>query len=285
MHYALQKQLSEKMANLLSSAFNEVIMRLFSTFFILLCSYQLSYACFCLGPAFTEYLDELCGEEKTLIFRGSYIQSDSMMYGYEAMQFKVEELYYGQIITMDSPLFQSDSHPSTDSTVWILSGSEASCHRWIAEKDAIFALTYTGGFSINGGTFGYIPTICENDYFPISESGTITGRILEQNVNTSLSLQAFDALLQMNCLTPIIDLQGEAHSINPVIYPQPASTQIFIRTEAPLDNWKIALVNTSGKVLNNIKDPVVDVSVLIPGVYFLRFTMGGQVVIRKFIKV
>jgi len=259
-------------------------MRLFSTFFILIFSYQLSYACSCLGQVFTDYLGYLCSEEKTLIFRGSYMEKDSMMNGYKALQFKVEELYYGEIVTVDSPFFESDSHPSTDSTVWVLAGSEASCHRWIAEKDAIFALTYTGGFSITGGTFGYIPTICQNDYFPISEADSITGIFFQQHINTSLSLQEFEDLLEMNCLNPVDD-EDEEHSINPLVYPQPASTQIFIQTVTPLNDWEIVLINTEGKVIKEVNNPLIDVSALIPGVYFLRFTKRGKVVVRKFTKV
>ncbi len=260
-------------------------MRLLNTFFILIFSSQIIHACSCIGPVFSSYLGQICGEEKTLIFKGSYIQKEALANGFNAMQFKVESLYHGQVVTIDSPIFEDDVLPSTDSTVWILSGSEASCFRYIYEQDAIFALKYLPNSFNGSGLFGYIPTICENDYFPISESNTITGRIFDAFIDSTLNLLEFEDYLDVNCSTTSVFNIKNGPLINPIIYPQPASNEIRILETFALDFWQIDLINMEGKKLKRVDKANIDISELVQGVYFLRFTKGGEVVIRKFIKI
>jgi hypothetical protein len=81
---------------------------------------------------------------------------------------------------------------------------------------------------------------------------------------------------------PTVD---EGLDANVILSPNPVSTELRIEG-VELASSSIAIVNTSGGLIFVIPSAsqTLDVSTLVPGLYFLRIEKDGQVVIKRFVK-
>lgn len=68
------------------------------------------------------------------------------------------------------------------------------------------------------------------------------------------------------------------------MYPNPANTEVFWETEQQVDRFKI--ISALGQMMMDVQDPLekrINVSHLNPGVYFVEFSVGNQVIRKKVI--
>ena len=260
--------------------------RAFCLLILFIYNIQSAYSCFCVTVDFCSYVDSYKDDPTLLAFKGSYIQSTPS--GSDlAFQFKVEEIYFGEIVTPDSPFYDGEDFANTDSTVWVLAGVEEACMRWIQETDAIFVVPYKTGVPLSSETFGYVPSICNTDYFPISDSDEITGPIWHFSEDVTMDLMEFEQIILNECssITYIEDRIYEEDCID--IYPQPVEHILNIDICNTTAKWNIKLYSTSGQQIMNIQDSRVDISNLENGIYYLSFTEAGgkNKYYRKVIKI
>jgi len=251
--------------------------------FILSC--QSLFACLCGGPSFCEYAQSLSQNDRQLIFLGSFIQEFSIGGSRTRMQFEIEQVYRGEVVTPNSPLYTGETNTNSDSTVWVLSGGEGICLRDIYKDSlAIFAVQYNSGFPGEGFHFGYVPTVCENDYFPISDQLTVTGRIFDQRKDTTLSITEFEEVIRSTCFTSsTTELTKSFEAIK--VFPQPAADYINIQLPNELDDLSISIFDLTGKNVLNVQSFNVDISSLETGVYYLSFSKNRQRHTRKLVKI
>jgi chondroitin-sulfate-ABC endolyase/exolyase len=68
------------------------------------------------------------------------------------------------------------------------------------------------------------------------------------------------------------------------LYPNPAQSEIFIRSEVPIYNARI--IDAAGKSINiTIQNNRIDVENLAPGIYFLELETTAGIVIGRFTKI
>ena len=213
---------------------------------------------------------------------GSYIQEDSVDTWIKAFQFKVEKIYHGKIVTPASPLYTGQIYENTDSTVWLLTGPEETCFRWLYKDKAIFAVKYNEGFSNPDDAVGYIPTICRNDYFRVSME-SVTGKILSPAENITLSLSDFEKTILSFCGSTSTDNLISA-SDETQIFPQPAIDLINIHLPNDKKDWDITLFDSMGKEILRVQELTVELIGIESGIYFLLFTNGHSRFTKRFIK-
>ena len=46
---------------------------------------------------------------------------------YRVVQYDVEEIYFGEIVTPDSPIYNEKEYLNTKSTVWLIAGGSGIC--------------------------------------------------------------------------------------------------------------------------------------------------------------
>lgn len=248
-------------------------------------------ACFCAGAPYCEYFSELVNHEHKFIFKGKYLQELPANNGLVAMQFEVEHVYVGTVVLADSPATVSGTGiENTSSTVWLLTGLDDSfCNEVVSEGSAIFALAYNDDFEINGEPFGYVPTICHNDYFPISEDNIVNLQEWNPwNENEFLPLLDFEQEI-VNCagegeVSPSTSTNNiNANNIS--IFPNPTTDIATIRSTNNLEDWDITLMETTGKQISKIKSNEVDLRDLNSGVYIVMFTNGAASFVEKIVKI
>lgn len=264
-------------------------MRITFTFLLIFSVFNTSlFACFCLPPDYCDYFEEIAEFENKLIFMGTYIQEESVTAGTVAMQFSVDHIYVGEIITPSSPIAINDDFQNTLSTIWMLVGlDDSGCNRPIFSDRAIFALSYNDNFEINGEPFGYVPTVCKNDYFPLNEAAdSVNIDILVWGGGTFISLTEFEE--------EIISCAGEgvsSTSLNNInaeeilIYPNPTADIATIESPIDLSNWKVSVVDASGKEVLQVKGNTLDLQGLKSGVYYVLFRREGDSFVKKVVKV
>lgn len=252
------------------------LIRSFSFFFLFNYSMPTAYSCFCFTTDYCSYIEIYNTEDHPtlLAFKGSYIQSAQSGTSV-ALQFKVDKIYFGDIVTPDSPFYDGEEFINTDSTVWLLSGTQAACKRNIYETDAIFVVPYKTGLPYPSETFGYVPSICFADYFPISDENKITGPIWSSYEDETMDVSEFEQVILNECstITSLDKNISEAECIN--IFPLPSDHIINLELCNNVSNWNIKLYDRNGKHVKNVTGPEVDISNLDNGVYYLIFTEEG----------
>lgn len=240
------------------------------------------FACFCLPDSFCEYLEEISNDPTSVVFKGSVIQSDSISIGMTAVEFLVEEIYQGEIVTPSSPYYDGETHINTDSTVWILTGVDAACHQYLTGVRGLLAVSYNDGFLNIGFKFGYVPTICKSDYFEITAEDSLTGFMTSNSFET-MHLDDVESLMDAGCdaITKVETLIQEKTTI----FPQPTSSMIHIRMDDNIHDWEISLMDLQGNRLLDINSSSVDLTDLVPSIYFLRFRKGSEVFSKKVVKI
>lgn len=249
---------------------------------------QPAEACFCFETAYCTYIDSYIDDHPTLlIFKGSYLQSVPVNSFNEAMQFKVEKKYRGEVITPSSPFYEGEEFTNTDSTVWLLAGIDAACMRSISQNNAIFIIPYKTGQPSWSEEFGYVPTICLADYFPISEEETITGPIWNSSESITMPVSDFESIILQDCsvFTNIAENSIESNCIN--VFPQPTKGVLDIEICQESKEWSAEIYNSLGQIIMNFSKNTIDISEFENGIYYIVFSIDGsnKKNIKKVIKI
>jgi len=239
------------------------------------------FSCFCPKPTFCDYLETTSTKETSLIFKGSYLSEEEIFGSTKAVQFKVEKIYRGEIVTENSVHYSGETYINTDSTVWVLSGPDPSCKRFIGNREAIFIVTYNPSVLANEEV-GYVPTICATDYFPISDEDEVSEWIWA-NEEVTISLDEFESLIEQGCETSAIDISKEEID-QPIIYPNPVHDILQIKCSDDSKILSLELYDTQGELLNKSKGTTMDINDLSPGVYFLKVNSLKANYIEKVMK-
>jgi len=257
-------------------------MRLLLIVFLILGINFSALACFCAPFTLCEYLGHLEDNETTLIFMGSFIQEESITSSISVVQYKIEKIYKGEVVTPDSPHYNNEPYTNTDSTVWLLSGYSDSCYRKLDGSKAIFVLTYNPGWPDHDAV-GYVPSICNSDYFPISEDQTITGYIYSGD-DVTMELSEFEELLPIGC-NPLATNDEPTSVTNQInVYPNPATNVVNFDFVGSEDSWNVTLFDKTGKIIRVTDDSSINLGELDPGIYFLSFTNGKTIHTKKIVK-
>lgn len=257
-------------------------MKTFLTFIVFLQCILPAFSCTCFPPSYCDYYEQIKDNETTLIFKGSYIKEDQIGNGSKAMEFKVEEIYKGEIVTENSIYYTGETFINTDSSVWLLSGSEASCLRFFDEATAIFVVTYNPTWSPISENFGYVPTICKSDYFPISSNEEISGWIWESE-DITIPLSEFETMLEQGCMISYLENStDEFDQLN--VHPNPVKEVLNIESNYYGEELKMELYDTKGRLVKRIEESSVDLNELSPGIYFFIATFRNSTYTKKVVK-
>lgn len=243
-------------------------------------------ACSCFEISYCTYIDFYTDDPTLLIFKGSYLQSVQLDGFNKAIQFKVEKIYRGEVVTPSSPIYEGEQVTNTDSTVWLLEGSEASCMRTISQNDAIFIIPYRPG-QLFSEEFSYVPSICNHDYFPISEQMTITGSIGNSSENMTIPVSDFENIILQDC-SDEIDIDHSLTKSNCInLYPNPTEGILVIEIFEESKEWSADIYNCLGQKINKITKNTMDISEFENGIYFIVFSIEGnkEKKIKKVIKI
>ena len=163
-----------------------------------------SYACGCVASTLCDDLDLITSDARDLIFRGSFIQRDSVDGILDAVQYKIETVYFGEVVTPASPFYNGEPRINTDSTIWVFSGGSGVCQPNLVGQDIIIAVSYNRGVILNLlPSQGYAPMTCSRNLFPISSDGTVTGFINHPFEEETLELEEFEEILRRrSCSSP-----------------------------------------------------------------------------------
>lgn len=256
---------------------------IFLSFFI---SYT-AYSCTCVGPSFCDYMSELEGNPKALIFKGTYLESEEIPDWYTAVKFSVDEIYHGEIVTPDSPHYNGEAYTNSEKSVWLLQGPGSACYRYYTEgATAIFAVVYQNDAITVDTDFGYVATICRYDYFPISEEETVTGNILGTYEWETMNANEFEALITDSSLcSPTSNEESVALDEKVNIYPQPTTDLLYIEYPDDPLNWDVQLMDRLGRTILHVNNPVLDLNGLETGMYFLKFKRANQFFLKKVVKI
>lgn len=242
-----------------------------------------AFSCSCLKGSFCNYFDRLKSNETTLIFKGSFIQEEDIGTAYKAVQYNVEEVYYGEIVTENSIHYSGETYINSESAIWVLKGSGAACLRWLDETSAIFIVTYNPDFFFNDDGFGYVPTICQSDYFPISSTNEITGFIWEKE-EVTISLSDFETLINEGCTDPPITEDPE-NLDGLKVFPNPVDDQLTIESDYFGEELTMKLYDTKGRLVKTINSSTANLSDISSGMYFFIATYKGSTYTKKVVKI
>lgn len=261
-------------------------MRTFIFLFIVQCIFvQAAMACTCVGNNFCENIDLHFSDINELIFQGTFIQSNEPIGPFVPKQYKVEEIYFGEIVTPSSPLFINDGFINTDSTVWILTGNSAFCMPDMVHQSAVIAVGYNqegGGLSLPD--FGYSAFACLISYLPVSEDGYVSGWINQEFVEDTMSLEEFPKLFDGRCSG--VNATTEAYDLSAfTVQPQPTTGYVNITMPEPMTDWNITLYDIDGRSLQSITESSIDLSALNAGVYFMAFERDRHRYTKRIVKI
>ena len=257
-------------------------MKTFLPFIIILFQVQSIIACSCeLPPSLCERLDRIDGQANELVFIGAYLQTDTIGDFQYAYKYKIDKLIRGTVILPGTPLDSGSAYENTDSTVWMLGGSGATCLYEYPDQEVLFALLYDSNY------FGYVPNICDNDYFPIKDN-LISGYIWEKDKMDILELSELEKLLDATCRSQTNELENyikEQVSIGP----NPSFETLQIKIHSVLAKpLTVKITDINGAVIlqefNLFDRAIIDLSHCRTGVYFLNYTREGHSYTQKLLK-
>ena len=257
-------------------------MRLLLSFFLFLVINYSAVCCFCAPFNFCKHLEIIEDNETVFIFMGSYIQEESLPNYTKAVQFKIEKVYNGEVVKPNSQHYSGEAYTNTDSTIWVLAGSEDGCLRNLNESDAIFALTYQTNWPAPNDSVGYVPSVCYSDYFPISDDQTITGKIYPGD-DITMDLTEFEGLISNSCNSTSTFDYTNSNQIK--VYPNPISDVLNIQIKGDEDSWKITLYDTEGNKHFVPDGTQIDMNEFESGIYFLSFRNETIVITKKVVKI
>lgn len=254
-------------------------------FFMTCFSMQPLLSCTCVGSSFCLDMDEHFTDDNDLIFLGSFIKSEEPIGLFVPMQYKIEELYSGEVVTPSSPLYNGEEFINTDSTVWILAGSSAFCMPDLVDQSAIMAVAYneqTGGIAIPA--FGYSNYACLISYLPVTEDGFVNGWIYDAFQSDTVSLEEFQGVFHTGCFGT--NSTNEVYNIDEFnVLPQPTTGYVDIIMPDAIEEWTITLYDIDGRSLQQINNRSVDLSALNAGVYFMTFEKDRHRFTKRIVKI
>ncbi len=260
--------------------------RILLSILFLSCIIQPTKACSCFETSYCTYIDFYTDDPTLLIFKGSYLQSVQLDGLNKAVQFKVEKIYRGEVVTPSSPFYEGEQVTNTDSTVWLLEGSDVSCLRTFSQSDAIFIIPYKPG-QFFSEEFSYVPSICNHDYFPISEEKTITGSIGNSSESMTIPVSDFENIILQDCgdLIDIDDGLTKSNCLN--LYPNPTNGILNIEFFQESKEWSADIYNYLGQRISKITKNTIDINEYENGMYIIVFSIEGvkEKKIKKVIKV
>jgi|APLak6261682215_1056145.scaffolds.fasta_scaffold02099_2 hypothetical protein len=138
---------------------------------------------------------------------------------------------------------------------------------------------------------GYGSTNSNDDANSICEIGGnlyVTGLIAGTGATVD-NFTVTSGLYLMKLSTNPMGVKENYKNINLSVYPNPVKDKLVIESEEFSQNLQVSVTDLLGKeVLNknfiNSKTETLDVSMLLPGVYFLKVTVNGQNAVKKFVK-
>jgi len=242
-------------------------------------------ACSCFISNFCENIEKFTDKDSDLIIKGTIIQRDSLTPIFQAIQYKIDQIYFGEIVTPDSPIYMGEEYMNTDTTVWIFSANSSICMPDVLDQQAIMAISYNEhNFLGMASSFGYSFGGCLPNYFPISQDQNVTGWIWNYNIiQETISLEEFEEVITTGC-AQLSSVTNENYSDNIKIFPQPTTGELFLVSEDELEEWTVSMHDLTGREVRKINTYHIDISDLEAGVYFLRFVKNRHQFIKRIIK-
>ncbi len=120
----------------------------------------------------------------------------------------------------------------------------------------------------------------------IANSGSLSMDFLFNPDNADIYVSTFDlGLLKLNLQLEVLSTPGFGHNEGIALYPNPATDRVNIAMSGQNIN-KVSLYDAAGKrVLNSVNSQNIDISVLAPGIYFVRAqTDENRIYISKLVK-
>ncbi len=261
-------------------------MRSLSTLLIVtIFSIQSAFSCTCVGTNFCVNIDEHFSDANDLIFLGTFIKSEEPIGSFVPMQYKVKEIFSGEIVTPSSPLYNGEEFINTDSTVWILAGHSAICMPDLIDQSAVMAIAYNHQNGvIEIPDFGYTNYICNVSYLPVSDDGFVSGRIFEDFQLDTIGLEEFRGIFHSNC-AGTNSTSGVFSAEDFVVQPQPTIDHLNIFVPDSFTDWEITLYDMDGRSIRTIDAQTVDLTALDSGVYFMTFERDRHRFTKRIIKI
>ncbi len=254
-------------------------------FIVTIFSIQSARSCTCVGSNFCVNINEHFSDANDLIFLGTFIKSEEPIESFVPMQYKVEEIFSGEIVTPSSPLYNGEEFINTDSTVWILAGSSAICMPDLVDQSAVMAIGYNhqnGVITIPA--FGYTNYICSISYLPVSDDGFVSGWIYEDFQEDTVSIEEFRSVFHSSCAGT--NSTSEIFSADDfVVQPQPTTDHLNIFVPDSFTDWRITLYDMNGRSIRTIYTQTVDLTALDSGVYIMTFERDRYRFTKRIIKI
>lgn len=242
------------------------------------------FSCSCVAVSYCDNLDKYT-DDNDLIFMGSFIQREDIDGVFYAVEYRVEEVFSGEIITPASPLYEGESRINTDSTLWVISANSGICMPFLEEQKAVIAISYKEGEFSNVVEFGYSPSTCEYNYFPVSQDETVTGFFESIDGEEELTIEEFRELTVDGCGNRLTSTIDDPINEQFSTYPQPTKDLLNISTAGDINDWQISLLDVDGRLIQTCQLEVIDLSNLDSGVYFVQFVKERQRYVKRIIKI
>jgi len=105
---------------------------------------------------------------------------------------------------------------------------------------------------------------------------TITGK----NKNREI---AFSYLIGNCTVTSIETVNANGQQLNVNVYPNPTKEKIFIDLKNKNQNYAVTLINNMGKAIIHSTSDAIDITKVVPGIYFLKIKNGQLQTVKKVI--
>ena len=209
-------------------------------------------------------------------------------------KFRVYQLFKGEIIKPDSRLATQDSFSvqfeNSDSVIWLVGGSDASCRRYFSPGSYMVSSIYTkeqgGPFDI--GPFGYSIFFCDEDVLKMDSDSTFSGFIGSpewEGVGTEkVSYLRLIELTNSNaCLQTVSSKKIPEEDVK--IFPNPATKVInIVLTSSPISvdaiiyDLKGQIIRSSQLTGNKSQFKIEDIP---SGIYVLKLQSVDGILTRR----
>jgi|GEM_PF-5703706 len=161
-------------------------------------------ACTCIESSFCDHINSEYFENG-VIWIGKQIDKHEVgNSSFAAYQFEEEELIEGAFILRNSLSVPKDSsgftYNNTDSTIWVIGGSQASCFEHYPKGRILFAITYLDGVEGQGiFPVGYTSSLCSIDFMPINDQDEVHDFIDDIEQRSTLTLDEIRDVIDRGC--------------------------------------------------------------------------------------
>jgi len=263
-------------------------MKNFLSLFIALClSSHLLFGCTCIDNTFCENIERYTDEDSDLVFMGTVIQEEMVDGLYRVVQYDVEEIYFGEIVTPDSPIYNGEEYLNTESTVWLITGGSGICMSDLSDQKVIVAVSYNQSVFGNLASFGYSPAACSRNYFEVSPTNSITGYITSYDDEQTLSLEEFEEMFDTRCGTdsPTTSTFSTPIAADFKALPQPTTGALNLIAPGNFHDWDVRIYDVDGKLIKVCSEASLDISAIDAGLYLVHFVKDNHQFIEKVTKI